>query len=78
MPGGAAAIHEPWRRAVSYLAQHFGPAFLDLPLEFVKRLDPGRTEVLLRMIERGVNSPSPRAVAGSSTPCPPSRAPGRR
>jgi hydrogenase maturation protein HypF len=57
MPGGAAAIREPWRMAVSYLAQHFGPALLDLPLDFVKRLDRRRTEVLLRMIERGVNAP---------------------
>jgi hydrogenase maturation protein HypF len=57
MPGGAAAIHEPWRMAVSYLVRYFGSGFRDLPLDFVRRLDPRRTEVLLRMIERGVNSP---------------------
>jgi hydrogenase maturation protein HypF len=57
MPGGAAAIREPWRMAVSYLVEHFGEAFLDLPLDFVKRLDRRRTEVLLRMIERGIHSP---------------------
>ena len=57
MPGGAAAIREPWRMAVSYLVQHFGQGFLDLPIDFVKGLDRRRTEVLLRMIERGVNSP---------------------
>jgi hydrogenase maturation protein HypF len=57
MPGGAAAIREPWRMAVSYLVQHFGHAFLDLPLDFVKHLDRRRTEVLLRMLERGVNAP---------------------
>ena len=57
MPGGAAAIHEPWRMAVSYLWQHFGEAFLDYPLPFVQQLDRRRVAVLLRMLERSVNSP---------------------
>jgi hydrogenase maturation protein HypF len=57
MPGGAAAIQEPWRMAASYLAQHFGERFLDLPIPFVRQLDRRSVEVLLRMIERGVNSP---------------------
>jgi hydrogenase maturation protein HypF len=57
MPGGAGAIQEPWRMAVSYLARHFGDAFLDLPIPFVEQLDRRRVEVLRRMIERGVNSP---------------------
>jgi hydrogenase maturation protein HypF len=57
MPGGAAAIHEPWRMAVSYLVQHFGKEFWNLPIDFVKQLDRRRTEIVLRMVERGVNSP---------------------
>jgi hydrogenase maturation protein HypF len=57
MPGGAAAIHEPWRMAVSYLARHFGRAFLDFRLPFVQQLERRRVEVVLRMLERGVNSP---------------------
>jgi hydrogenase maturation protein HypF len=57
MPGGSAAIREPWRMAVSYLSQLFGHACLDLPLDFVKHLDRRRTEVVLRMLERGVNAP---------------------
>ena len=36
MPGGAAAIHEPWRMAVSYLAQTFGEDFLGLDIPFVR------------------------------------------
>ena len=41
MPGGAAAITEPWRMAVSYLYKHFGEAFLDLDIPFVRELDAG-------------------------------------
>jgi hydrogenase maturation protein HypF len=57
MPGGAAAIREPWRMAVSYLLHHFGSAILDLDIPFLRRLDRRRAEALARMTERGVNSP---------------------
>ena len=57
LPGGAAAIREPWRMAVSYLAYHFGREFLRLSIPFVRRLDRSKVELLLRMMEQGVNSP---------------------
>jgi hydrogenase maturation protein HypF len=57
MPGGTAAIREPWRMAVSYLAHDFGPKFLKLDIPFVRGLDRGKAETILRMIERRVNSP---------------------
>ncbi|MGC1969119.1 MAG: hypothetical protein WA673_21840, partial [Candidatus Acidiferrales bacterium] len=57
MPGGAAAIHEPWRMAVSYLAQAFGEDFLGLDIPFVQRLERGRAELILRMMDQRVNSP---------------------
>jgi hydrogenase maturation protein HypF len=57
MPGGGAAIHEPWRMAVSCLAHHFGRDFLKLEIPFVRDLEKEKTELLLRMLERGVNSP---------------------
>lgn len=57
MPGGAAAIHEPWRMAVAYLAQHFGGRFRELDIPFVRNLDLQKTETLLRMMEHRLNSP---------------------
>jgi hydrogenase maturation protein HypF len=57
LPGGAAAISEPWRMAVSYLHHHFGRKFLERRGQFVRSLDSRKTDLLLRMIERGVNSP---------------------
>jgi hydrogenase maturation protein HypF len=57
LPGGSAAIREPWRMAVSYLLLASGPEFLELPLPFLRRIPKTRIQTLLRMIERGVNSP---------------------
>jgi hydrogenase maturation protein HypF len=57
LPGGAAAIREPWRMAVSYLAHHFGREFLRLDIPFVRQLNRPKVDLLLRMMEQGVNSP---------------------
>ena len=57
IPGGSAAIREPWRMAVSYLAHHFGEAFREMKLPFVQQLDRKKVDLLLRITDRGVNSP---------------------
>ncbi|MGD2185209.1 MAG: carbamoyltransferase HypF [Desulfobacterales bacterium] len=57
MPGGAAAIKEPWRMAVSYLHDAFGENFWDLDLPILKQADPQKLKIILEMILKGVNSP---------------------
>jgi hydrogenase maturation protein HypF len=57
LPGSSSAIREPWRMAVSYLAHYFGDEFLKLDIPFVHTLDRKKTELLLKMMHRRVNSP---------------------
>ena len=57
LPGGAAAIHEPWRMAVSYLAKHFGKEVEKLGLPFLAETDSRKLSVVLQMMEREINSP---------------------
>ncbi len=57
MPGGDAAVRQPWRMAASVLFQAFGRPFLDLDLEVIKDTDPKNLEFICRMMEKQVNSP---------------------
>jgi len=57
LPGGAAAIHEPWRMAVSYLAKHYGKELEKLGLPFLAEIDSRKLSVVLQMMEREINSP---------------------
>ena len=58
LPGGAAAIREPWRMTLSYLAKHLGAdSVTQLQIPFLQHLDWRKTQIVLQMIERGVNSP---------------------
>lgn len=57
LPGGDAAVREPWRMAAVFLRAAYGEAMATLDLAFVRRLDPTAWRVLARAAEQGLNSP---------------------
>ena len=57
MPGGEAAIKEPWRMAVSYLYETFGKGFEDLDLPLFKHIDASHIKTMEKIIQNRINSP---------------------
>jgi len=57
MPGGAAAIKEPWRMAVSYLWDAFGDGLWDLPPAGLRQVGEDKVRLMLEMIAKRINSP---------------------
>ncbi|MFH1581970.1 MAG: carbamoyltransferase HypF [Pseudomonadota bacterium] len=57
MPGGAAAIKQPWRMAVSYLCDAFGEDFAGYNLPLFGQLDDSKVKFIVEMISKKVNSP---------------------
>lgn len=56
LPGGGAAIREPWRMAAVYLNAAFGEDAENLGIEFVRRT-ASRWGPILKMASTGLNSP---------------------
>jgi hydrogenase maturation protein HypF len=57
MPGGTSAIEQPWRMALAHLYRVFRSDVGRCKLKTIQRRSPQEIEVLLRMIDTGVNSP---------------------
>lgn len=57
MPGGDAAVLEPWRMAASLLYNAFGQDFLNLDIAYIRDMDEKKLKFLIQMMERQVNCP---------------------
>jgi hydrogenase maturation protein HypF len=62
LPGGDMAAREPWRMGTVYLYKTFGKDFLNLDIDFVKRLDRKKWAIIENMIEKKVNSPETSSI----------------
>ncbi|RNC68158.1 MAG: carbamoyltransferase HypF [Desulfuromonadales bacterium] len=57
LPGGDAAVKEPFRMALSHLHDAFGAGLFDLPLPWLAEIGPAERKLFLQMLERRINSP---------------------
>ena len=64
LPGGSAAIRQPWRLGISRLIQLYGEEeTLSLPLAVVREAGERNVRLISRLVERGLNTP-PTSSAG--------------
>jgi len=57
MPGGDAAVREPWRMAMAYLYQALGEDAFSLNHPVVRILPEEERAIFFQMLRRGINSP---------------------
>ena len=57
MPGGDAAVREPYRMAISALYRLHGRELFEQPLPFLAEVKAMDRSLFLKMLERGINSP---------------------
>ena len=57
MPGGDAAVREPYRMALSALYELYGRELFEKPLPFLSAIAERDRALFLKMLERGINSP---------------------
>ncbi|MCM8761301.1 MAG: hypothetical protein NC938_05700 [Candidatus Omnitrophica bacterium] len=62
MAGGEAVIKEPWRMAATHLYGAFGDRFLDLDIDFVRKVDRRKWRIVKRMIDSSLNAPLTSSV----------------
>ncbi|MGD8921782.1 MAG: carbamoyltransferase HypF [Candidatus Zixiibacteriota bacterium] len=57
MPGGTAAIRQPWRMALSYLKYAYGDFARERPLPLLREIKSESLDTILHMIDARLNSP---------------------
>ncbi|MEP7200516.1 MAG: carbamoyltransferase HypF, partial [Chloroflexota bacterium] len=60
--GGEQAIHQVWRLAAAWLDKVYGDEWLNLDIEFVRRLDRAQWRVMKQMVARNLNAPRSSAM----------------
>lgn len=57
LPGGSAAIREPWRSVAACLHLIYGDSMQALDIDFIARMNQGRWQILKQMINKNQNCP---------------------